>query len=75
MIVLVISRPERSQGLLYKQLCDELSESWFVKISLRRHHALMVEDGAFSHKIDYSKFFRRFEISKGIQITLMVQKL
>ena len=26
---------------------------YFVKISLRRRHALMVEDGAFSHKIDY----------------------
>ena len=24
---------------------------WFVKISLRRRHALIVEDGAFSHKI------------------------
>ena len=24
-----------------------------MKISLRRRHALMVEDGAFSHKIDY----------------------
>ena len=24
-----------------------------MKISLKRRHALMVEDGAFSHKIDY----------------------
>ena len=34
----VFSRPGRSQGLLYKHL---------------HRHALMVEDGAFSHKIDY----------------------
>ena len=27
------------------------------KISLRCRHALMVEDGAFSHKIDYFTFF------------------
>ena len=26
---------------------------YFVEISLRRRHALMVADGAFSHKIDY----------------------
>ena len=38
-----------------------------MKISLRRHHALMVEDGAFSHKKDY--------VTKGIQIALLVQKL
>ena len=25
-----------------------------MKISLRRRHALIVEDGAFSHKIDYT---------------------
>ena len=30
---------------------------YFVKISLRRRHALMVEDGAFSHKIDYIAIF------------------
>ena len=39
-----------------------------MKISLRRRHTLMVEDGAFSHKIDYL-------ISKGIQIALLVQGL
>ena len=27
--------------------------SWFVKISLQRRHTLMVEDDAFSHKMDY----------------------
>ena len=29
----------------------------FVKISLRRRHALVVKDGAFSHKIDYFSNF------------------
>ena len=44
-------------GLFYKQLChwliNSLSHSWFVKISLRRRHAPVVGNGAFSHKIDY----------------------
>ncbi len=30
-----------------------LIQSWFVKISLWRRHALSVADGDFSHKIDY----------------------
>ena len=29
-----------------------------MKLFLRRRHALMVEDGAFSHKIDYVTFFQ-----------------
>ena len=37
--------------------------------------ALMVEDGALNHKIDYITFFRRFLILKAIQITLLVQEL
>ena len=53
----VVSRSGRSQGLLYKHLCHSLPNwlsHWsFVKISLRRRHALMFEDGAFSNKIDY----------------------
>ena len=32
---------------------DYLRDSSLVKLSLWRRHALMVEDGAFSHKIDY----------------------
>ena len=32
---------------------NSLSHSRFVKISLQRRHALVVKDGAFSHKIDY----------------------
>ena len=31
--------------------------SSFVQISLQRHHALMVKDGAFRHKIGYVTFF------------------
>ena len=42
---------------------------WFVKISLQRRHALMVEVGAFSHKIDY------VTILKGIKFALLVWKL
>ena len=41
-------------------LINLLSHWSFVKISLQRPHALMVEDGAFSHKIDYSFFFFYF---------------
>ena len=53
----VISRSGRSQGLLYKHLRNLLIQSWFVKISFWRRHALMVVDGASSHKINYvSKF-------------------
>ena len=37
-------------------LINSLSQSSFVKISLWRHHALMVKDDAFSHKIDYVSF-------------------
>ena len=40
-----------------------------VKISLWRRHALMVGDGASSHKIDY------VIILKGIQMALLVQEL
>ena len=53
---LMFSRPGRSQGLVDKHLCDSLLINWsndpLVKISLWRHCALMVEDGAFSHKLD-----------------------
>ena len=44
-----------------------------MKISLLRHHALMVADVAFSYKIDYVRFL--FYILKGIQSALLVQKL
>ena len=35
-----------------------MSDSWFVKISLRRRHAPMVENGAFSHKVDFVLIFK-----------------
>ena len=34
-------------------ITDSFLRSWFVKIYLRRRHALIVADGAFSHTIDY----------------------
>ena len=43
--------------LTKKFFIHSFSQSWFVKISLRRRQALMVEDGAFSHKIDQVKIF------------------
>ena len=51
------------------------SHSSFVKIYLRHCHALMVQDGASSHKIDYFTILRRFKILKGIKIVLLVQDL
>ena len=58
------SRPGRNQGLLYKHHCDsfinKLSHSLILfQNAFTVHQALMVEDGAFSHKIDYITFFRR----------------
>ena len=57
----IVSTPGWSQGLLYKHLCpwliDLIIKSPLVKISLRRHHTLMVGDGAFSHKIDNFPIF------------------
>ena len=60
-VIHLISRPGQSKGLLYKHFCHSLiisvSHWFFVKISLRRLHGLMVEDGAFIHKIDYVTIF------------------
>ena len=36
-----------------------------MEISLRRRHALIVEDGAFSHKIDYVTIFRKILSLEG----------
>ena len=38
-----------------------------MKISLQRRHTLMVEDGTFSHKIDYVTIFRKILNLKGHQ--------
>ena len=37
----------------------------FVKISLGRHHVLMVANGAFSHKIDYVTILKEILDPKG----------
>ena len=34
-----------------------MTDSWFVKASLRPHHSQMVEDCACSHKIGYVRVF------------------
>ena len=44
--------PETPQSLI-----DWVSESSFVKISLWRRQARIVEDVDFSHKIDYAPIF------------------
>ena len=65
----IFSRPGLCQGLLYNHLRDSLIhwfiQSWFVKISLRRRHALTFTDGAFSHKIDHVTIFQEILNSKG----------
>ena len=48
-------------------LINSLSRRRFVKIYVRRRHALTVADGAFSHNIDYVTIFQ--------EIALLVQKL
>ena len=50
--IIMFSRPGKSQGLLYKHLCDYYLTNPLVKKSLRHCHVLMVGDGASSHKID-----------------------
>ena len=63
-----MTRPGQSQGLLYKHLCPSLTDSLInpiVRISLRRCHVLMLDDGAFSHKIDYVLSFLVKSKSQG----------
>ena len=55
----IISRPGRSQGLLYKHLCHSLSEP-FPPTALRRRHAQMVRDSTFCYKIDYVEVIKNF---------------
>ena len=54
-----------TNSFVIKYVIKYVIKSWFVKIYLRRRHAQMVEDGGFSHKIDYLKFF--FEDSKYLR--------
>ena len=35
------------------------------ELSLQRRHTLMVEDGAFSHKVDYVTIFKEIRNLKG----------
>ena len=44
---------------------NSLIKLWFGKISLRHRHALIVEDGAFSHEIGYVTIFRDILDLKG----------
>ena len=47
-----------------------------MEIYIQRRHGLLVEDGAFSHKIDNVTFLGRItKILKGIKNALLVQEL
>ena len=48
-----LADPGEARGSFTNSFVIKVSKWWFVKISLRRRHALMVDDGAFSHKIDH----------------------
>ena len=57
----IFRRPRQSQRLFYKHFChwliNSLSESPIVCENIFMcQHALMVEEGAFSHKIDFVNF-------------------
>ena len=41
---------------MINNLVSKVTKSWFVKISLRRRHVLIVKDGAYSHETDYVTF-------------------
>ena len=43
-----------------------------MKISLQRRHALMVTDGAFSHKIDYVTIFDRPGVAGAVLQTALL---
>ena len=55
----VLNRPGVAGAILQTALLliDYFSNSWFVEISSRRRHTLMVGDGASSHKIEYVAIF------------------
>ena len=65
----LFSRHGRSKGLLYKHLRHWLnpwsSRSSFVKISLRRWHALISCRWAFSHKINYDTILLEIQNLEG----------
>ena len=51
LLVLFLADPGKARGCPTNSFVNSFSKSWFVKISLQRRYPLMVEDGAFSHKI------------------------
>ena len=66
----VISRPGRSQGLLYIHLRNSLINSFIhplVPTALHRRHAQMVRDSSSSYKIDYVIVIKTFLNPEGHQ--------
>ena len=66
----LISRPGRSQGLLYKHLCNWLIHSLsdpLVKISLWSCHAQAVKNGASTHKTNYIDILKEILNPEGHQ--------
>ena len=61
----MFNRPVVAGAVLQTPLL--LGQCSFVKISLWCRHALMVDDGAFSHKIDYIAIFWEILNLKGHQ--------
>ena len=67
-LITVISRPVRSQGLLYKQPRHSLSLSEpFPPTALRRRHAQTVRVSTSSYKIDYVITIKNFLNPEGHQ--------
>ena len=46
-----------------------------MKISVQRRHAVMVEDGAFSHKIDYVTFLKEILNPEGHPNRMTISKV
>ena len=74
--LVVISRPGRSQELLYKHRCDELIHSLshhFPQLTLRIHGAFKVRVRASNHKIycytglGYSKSERKSKLNHRVK--------
>ena len=72
----------RSQGLLYKHLCDSLIESVgqsvsepFPPTALRRRHAPIVRDSSLSYKIDYIIVIQTFINPEGHQLPISGSKV
>ena len=71
-----LADPGKAKGCFIKTLVihyliESLTDT-LVKISLRRRHALMVQDGAFSHKIDYIPIFDRPVVAGAVLQTALL---